>query len=109
MSDGNISSLVYTDDNCIGCNKCINACPAMGACMSVEDDEGKIRRIEVNPDYCVSCGACIDACKHDARKFMDDTERFFADLKKGEKISLLIAPAFLANYPREYSSVLGGL
>ncbi len=39
----------------------------------------------------------------------DDTERFFEDLKKGEKISLLLAPAFLANYPREYGTVLGGL
>ncbi|MDE7429283.1 MAG: transcriptional regulator, partial [Lachnospiraceae bacterium] len=31
------------------------------------------------------------------------------DLKRGEKISLLLAPAFLANYPREYATVLGGL
>lgn len=110
--EGNNASLVYTNDKCIGCNKCINACPAMGACMSVDtaSDEGKLeRRIDVNGNYCVSCGACIDACVHDAREFYDDTERFFEDLKKGEKISLLVAPAFLANYPREYGSVLGGL
>ena len=37
------------------------------------------------------------------------TEKFFADLKKGERISILIAPAFLANYPKEYEAVLGGL
>lgn len=102
------ASLVYTNDKCIGCNKCINACPAMGACTSV-DQKDNARKIEVNGDYCVSCGACIDACEHDAREFCDDTERFFADLKKGVPISLLIAPAFLANYPREYGSVLGGL
>ncbi|MBR1855020.1 MAG: response regulator [Lachnospiraceae bacterium] len=102
------ASLVYTNDKCIGCNKCINACPAMGACMSVDQKDGT-RKIEVNGNYCVSCGACIDACEHDAREFGDDTERFFADLKKGVPISLLIAPAFLANYPREYGSVLGGL
>ncbi|MBQ7677351.1 MAG: response regulator, partial [Lachnospiraceae bacterium] len=58
---------------------------------------------------CIACGACIDACEHDAREFLDDTERFFADLKKGERISLLVAPAFLANYPNQYASVLGGL
>jgi iron only hydrogenase large subunit-like protein len=80
----------------------------MGACMSV-DDGGDERRIDVNGDYCVSCGACIDACEHHAREFYDDTEQFFEDLKRGEKISILIAPAFLANYPREYGSVLGGL
>ncbi len=48
-------------------------------------------------------------CEHNARKFRDDTERFFEDLKRGEKISILWAPAFAANYPNEYKKVLGGL
>ena len=109
MVSENCTSLVYTNNKCIGCNKCINVCPAMGACMSVDDDEKKNRRIDVNGSYCVSCGACMDACEHNAREYLDDTERFFADIKKGEPISLLVAPAFLANYPREYGSVLGGL
>lgn len=103
-----IKSLVYTNEKCIGCNKCINVCPAMGACLSVENGDGT-RRIEVNGNYCVACGACMDACEHNAREYYDDTERFFEDLKKGEAISLLIAPAFLANYPNDYGSVLGGL
>ena len=30
-------------------------------------------------------------------------------LKKGEKISLLLAPAFKANYPDRYDRILGGL
>lgn len=106
---GERNSLVYTNDKCIGCNKCVNACPAMGACSSVIESGSKSRRIDVDGTYCVACGACIDACEHKAREFYDDTERFFADLKRGERISLLIAPAFLANYPREYGSVLGGL
>ncbi|MBR1865247.1 MAG: 4Fe-4S binding protein [Lachnospiraceae bacterium] len=105
---GSCSSLVYTNENCIGCNKCINVCPAMGACTSKDQEDGN-RRIEVNGNFCVACGACMDACVHDARAFYDDTERFFEDLKKGEQISLLIAPAFLANYPDEYGAVLGGL
>ena len=103
-----LESLVYTNEKCIGCNKCINVCPAMGACTSVDVD-GNERRISVNGTYCVSCGDCMDACVHGAREFRDDTERFFADLKAGQKISLLLAPAFLANYPTQYGSVLGGL
>ena len=102
------ASLVYTNDRCIGCNKCINVCPVMGANMSVAQDDGS-RHIEVNDNYCIACGACLDACEYNAREFSDDTERFLADLKKGEKISILVSPAFLANYPREYGSVLGGL
>ena len=103
------NSLVYTNDLCVGCNKCINACSCMGACISSEPDEHGNSRIEVDGTRCISCGACFDACEHHAREFRDDTERFFEDLKKGEPISVLIAPAFLANYPKEYESVLGGL
>ena len=100
-------SLVFTNDNCVGCNKCIGACSCMGANVHCNVD-GKAR-IEVDGDRCVACGACFDVCKHGAREFNDDTERFFEDLAKGERISILLAPAFKANYPREYESVLGGL
>ncbi len=107
MTDQKVDSLVYTNDKCVGCNKCISACPVLTANHAVI--ENGANRIVVDGDQCVSCGACFDACAHGARSFNDDTERFFEDLKKGEKISLLLAPAFLANYPREYGSVLGGL
>ncbi|MEE1250245.1 MAG: [Fe-Fe] hydrogenase large subunit C-terminal domain-containing protein [Lachnospiraceae bacterium] len=100
-------SLVFTNDKCIGCNRCISVCSCIGACIA-EAEDGK-NRIVVDPDKCVACGACFDACEHGAREYLDDTERFFEDLKKGEKISILIAPAFRANYPNEYESVLGGL
>lgn len=100
-------SFVYTNENCIGCNKCISVCPVLTANYAVEENGGN--KIVVDGDACIHCGACFDACEHNARSFRDDTERFFEDLKKGEKISLLLAPAFLANYPKEYASVLGGL
>ena len=99
--------LVFTNDKCIGCNKCIRECSCMGACIATY--ENGAARIVVDEDRCIACGACIDACEHNAREFNDDTERFFADLKKGEKISILLAPAFKANYPNEYEKILGGL
>ncbi|MCR5545338.1 MAG: 4Fe-4S binding protein [Lachnospiraceae bacterium] len=100
-------SLVKTNDNCIGCNRCIRACSCMGANIAVEKDRGNI--IDVDPVKCIACGACIDVCEHDAREFEDDVERFFEDLKKGVKISVLVAPAFLANYPNDYEKYLGML
>ncbi len=100
-------SLVFTNENCIGCNKCISVCSCQGACVSKVVD-GKMR-IDVDGTRCVACGACFDVCEHGAREFRDDTERFFEDLKKGEQISILLAPAFKANYPDEYESILGGL
>ena len=99
--------LVKTNENCVGCNRCISACPSYGANVAFEKDGNNI--IEVDPEKCIACGACIDACEHEAREYMDDVDTFFADLKKGEKISVLIAPAFLANYPNEYEKYLGML
>ncbi|MCM1266803.1 MAG: methyl-accepting chemotaxis protein [Bacteroidales bacterium] len=107
MGNQPLDALVYTNDNCVGCNKCISACPVLTANHAVEED-GK-NKIVVDGSQCVSCGACFDVCAHGARSYNDDTERFFEDLKKGERISILLAPAFLANYPREYATVLGGL
>ncbi len=98
---------VFTDDQCTGCNRCISACPVFGANWAVEEN-GKAR-VKVDGEACVHCGACIDACKHGARQYSDDTEHLFEDLQKGEKISLLVAPAFIANYPKQYKQVLGYL
>ncbi len=100
--------LVRTNENCVGCNKCIGACSCMGAMVAHREPDGR-NVIEVDGSKCVACGACFDACEHGAREYVDDTAAFFRALERGEKISVLIAPAFLANYPREYGSVLGGL
>ena len=83
--------MIYTNEKCIGCNKCIRSCPSVIANVAVEG------RIEVNPDVCIACGACFDHCEHGARDFLDDTEAFLADLKAGKKYSVIVAPAFIAN------------
>lgn len=96
--------LILTNDDCTGCNKCVRACPLLTANIATE-----IGKVVVNSDACIACGACFDACPHQARTYYDDTERFFTDLSKGKKISVILAPAFLANYPREYQKILGYL
>lgn len=96
--------LIYTSDLCTGCNKCVRSCPVLTA--NVATQEGHVK---VDTDKCIACGSCFDACPHGARDYYDDTERFFADLASGKKISVILAPAFLANYPREYQRVLGYL
>lgn len=102
------NGLIRTNDRCVGCNKCISVCSCMGAMVAKKSADGT-NIIEVDGTKCVACGACFDACEHDGREYTDDTVALFESLKRGEKISLLIAPAFSANYPGEYESILGGL
>ena len=97
--------LIYTNDLCTGCNKCVRGCPVLTA--NIATQEGYVT---VDPDKCIACGECFDVCPHEARDYYDDTDRFFEDLASGKKISVILAPAFLANYPKEYQRVLlGGL
>jgi len=80
---------------CVGCNRCIRVCPIEGA-NHVFKDEGKIR-VSLNGDKCIACGFCIDTCRHDVRVFDDDLQQFFHDLRRGDKISLMVAPALYVN------------
>ncbi len=102
------NGLIKTNENCIGCNKCIRSCVCTGALVATETEDGK-NFIDVDNRKCIGCGSCFDACKQNARVYTDDTDAFFADLEKGEIITLLVAPSFFSNYPDDYSSILGGL
>ncbi len=109
MSYHSNDTLVYTNENCQGCNRCISVCPVLTANYSVPAPNGQGQHIEVHSENCINCGACLDVCEHNARSFQDDTEQFFQDLKSGQRISVILAPAFQANYPDQYQQVLGGL
>lgn len=54
---------------------------------------------------CIGCGNCIKACTHDARIGIDDTEEFFRDLRRGERIVAVAAPAIAANFPDTYLNI----
>lgn len=64
-------SLVYTNANCIGCNKCISACSCLGA--NYQSERNGKNRIDVDGDKCIACGVCFDVCKHHAREFQKDS------------------------------------
>jgi len=71
--------------------------------VTFQDEDGNIK-VRIDHEKCITCGRCISACKHEARFFNDDTELFFADLKKGVKISVIAAPSIRTNIP-EYKKL----
>lgn len=79
-------------DKCVGCNACIRACPLVG--VNRAERSGTKSIIAINTEACISCGECIKECEHNARTYIDDTERFFEDLARGKEITLVVAPAF---------------
>lgn len=101
------NGIIFTNDNCIGCNKCIANCSLMGANISIVKN-GRAR-MEIDSRKCNDCGRCINICVHHARDFRDDTDQFFEDLKKGEKISLILEPSFYAIYKDKAPGIIGCL
>ena len=99
--------LIYTNDQCIGCNKCVRICSSFGASVSKSGPERS--SIMINDSRCIVCGACMDVCSHGARAYRDDTDALLRDLDAGEQISVLVAPAFVAKYPLSYRKMLGAL
>lgn len=88
--------LIFTNDNCIGCNKCLMGCPVPGANRAVSEN-GK-NRIIVDDSKCIHCGHCLGACVHQAREYRDDTKAFVEDVKT-ENISVIFSPALFLSYP----------
>jgi Na+-translocating ferredoxin:NAD+ oxidoreductase RNF subunit RnfB len=99
--------LIYTTDDCIGCNKCISGCPVLGANIAVYENGSN--KIHVDGSKCIHCGHCLETCGHQARQFRDDTQSIFTDLSNGKPVSVILAPAFLINYPEDYGRILGYL
>ena len=91
--------IIKSDDSlCTGCNRCVRECPVETANITTQTESGEIK-VTIDQVKCILCGRCIEACKHEARYYVDDTERFFDDLKKGVKISVIVAPSIKTNIP----------
>jgi iron only hydrogenase large subunit-like protein len=98
--------ILTNEDKCVGCNKCIAECPVEGANTAFL--KGGSNKIRVNSDACILCGRCIDVCDHEARDYRDETDAFFAALAKGERISIVAAPAIRFNF-ENYRRLFGYL
>ena len=91
------------ESKCVSCHACISACPVKFC------NDGSGDTVRLNHDMCIGCGACIVACTHGARKALDDTDRFVADLQRGVKMVAVVAPAIASSFPDMYLHVNGWL
>ncbi|MDR2922450.1 MAG: methyl-accepting chemotaxis protein [Treponema sp.] len=91
------------EEKCVNCYACITGCPVK-FCM-----DGSKEKVLINPDLCIGCGNCIAVCHHDARHLVDDTNHFFSDLKRGDKIIAVVAPAVASVFPGQHLNLNGCL
>lgn len=97
--------ITFDSTKCVACNNCIRVCPSMEA-NTVEHDENGNVRFNIDPDKCIRCGACVKICNHNARSYEDDTARFWSDLKSGQKIIAICAPAVKVSFDGCWRNVL---
>jgi iron only hydrogenase large subunit-like protein len=94
------------EDKCRSCSNCASVCPVQGA--NITHISVNKLNVCVDAKKCIACGACLKACPNGARFYNDDTERFFSDLRSGEPIALIVAPAFKENF-ENWRSILAWL
>ena len=75
-SQGTDREIFLSPNRCIGCGKCIEACP-----------EGAVSPQDRRPDplKCVRCGTCVEACPADARQLLGrdySVDRLVAELER---------------------------
>lgn len=101
------TGIVYSDEKCIGCNKCIAACSVLGAnCDIIQNGQN---RVVVDSRKCVICGSCVSVCPQKARTYRDDSESFFTGAAQSQNISVIIDQSFFVLYKDRARSVLGWL
>jgi len=104
MAQVPLSEVIHIDEEkCINCYACITGCPVK-YCMDGSGD-----KLTINPDLCIGCGNCILVCTHKARRLVDDTSHFFSDLKRGQKMVAVVAPAVASVFPEQFLRLNGWL
>ncbi|KXA90487.1 hypothetical protein AKJ66_01780 [candidate division MSBL1 archaeon SCGC-AAA259E22] len=59
--------LMYFENKCTFCGRCLEECPKDAIKMNVEKE-----RVETNRETCENCGACTEVCLNDARVIKGD-------------------------------------
>lgn len=101
----NETAIRVDEQRCTGCNACVRACPSDEVNYVTSRGDGKTVA-SLYEEKCIKCGACVRACTHHARSFTDDTDAFWAEVKSGKPMSLIVAPAVRTAFGTQWASAL---
>jgi len=98
-----LDRLIRVDESkCFDCHACMSECPTR-FCMDASGNT-----VVINHDLCIGCGHCINICTHGARYVVDSLDKLENDLKRGEKVVAIVAPAAASVYPGDNYLRLNG-
>ena len=64
-----MKNFVRTDlELCVGCEKCEEQCPIIGANIIFSDEYGN-PKVKTDGEKCVACGRCVPVCPQKARYY----------------------------------------
>ena len=90
-------------EKCVNCFKCIAACPVKYCNVVTEDS------VDIDHDLCIGCCACVEECSHEARRGVDDFDRFMEDARRRAPMVAIVAPAIAAEFPGQELHINGWL
>lgn len=100
----NTQPAVYTEKaECQDCYKCLRICSV----KAIRIENGRASVIE---DRCISCGSCINVCPAEAKRTRDDTFPVKEALKNNKRVTVSLAPSYLAEFDEwEISSLISAI
>ncbi|MDW7651961.1 MAG: 4Fe-4S binding protein [Bacillota bacterium] len=74
-------------EQCIGCGKCVSACPIEAITMN-EVSAGRKKAAKINQDYCLGCGVCVTRCPVKAISLTKRKQKVFHPENTFERVIL---------------------
>ncbi|MCU0821272.1 MAG: 4Fe-4S dicluster domain-containing protein [Spirochaetes bacterium] len=80
-----------SDDNCTGCGKCVDVCPAeaMSLVSANTPDNKKKRKARLNADICLGCGVCMRNCPAGCINLVSRPERVITPMNSVHRSVLM--------------------
>lgn len=83
--------IALNPDLCIGCGKCVKACPVGVLSLPEKNPDAQTRIPHIQADMCLGCGVCARACPQHALRLQARENRVVTPLNTSHRVVLMAA------------------